>query len=264
MLEYKQGNDSVYNEIAVMCEPYVRSIARKIINRQSSPMQQADIEDLRQAGFLGLVEALPLYDHNHPAKASFCTFAKMYVRKRMFACIRNKRHIVTIPDKTHDELARIAEVLSRPNAKRMSDEQIANEARLTLERYSELKETEALKCRLTLNPETKVKSKDEKKEFQLADILRGDDDIEGDLIENQVQFEMKSLVDQLTSQIDETSRLVIRELYGLTDGTPLKPAKLALKLGVPVKSVYAMKNRALRQLTSFAVKNGMKLPERTE
>lgn len=264
MLEYKLGNESVYNEIATMCVPYVRGIARKIINRQSTPMQQVDKEDLWQAGFVGLVDALYIYDANHPSKASFCTFAKMYVRREMFECIRNKRHIVTIPDKTHDQLARIAKVLSKPEAKRMSDAQVAKAAELTLKKYKLLKETDALKSQLALSPESTVKSKDETEVFQLGDRLRSDDDIEGALVENQLQLEMKTMVDQLTSQLDEASQRVIRALYGLPDGNPMKPAQLATKLGVPVEDVYEMKSRALRHLKSYARKKGCTLPKRTE
>lgn len=263
-MAYKQGDVILGNEISTMCVPYVRGIARKIINRQSSPVQQADKEDLWQAGFVGLVEALQTYDPEHPSKASFCTFAKMLVRKQMFACIRNKRHIVTIPDTSHDELARIAKVLSRPDAKRMSDEQVARAAKLTLDKYKVLKETETLKSQLTLRPESKVKSKDETEEFQLGELLRGEDDIEGRLIEDQYQLEMKQIVSKLTAHLSGPTLQVISELYGLTDGCPLKSARVADKMGVPVEEVYAIKSRVLRQLKTIARKEGFKLPKRTE
>jgi len=260
---YKNGDLSLENNIAIACQPYVRGMVRKVVNRQSQPLQRADIEDLWQAGNVGLVEALEAFDLNHSSGASFTTFAKMWIHNEVYDCLRKKRHIVTIPDSTHDELSRITKVLNRPDAKKLSDQQIAKEAKLTFKRYKVLKSTEASKCQLAMSTDRSIKDSEGEDSFY-GQELPGGICPEEEIMLAHYNRETEHLLSTLLDTLDAQSRGVISELYGLCDRDSVKVPELAERLNVSPDEIRNVKQRALKKMKKFATKNGSILPKKSE
>ncbi|HEY4894446.1 MAG TPA: sigma-70 family RNA polymerase sigma factor [Solirubrobacteraceae bacterium] len=81
-----------------------------------------DREDLMQEGAFGLLKTC---NHWEPARGRFSTLAKFYVRARMLACIRERRHAVRVPHLLDGRRRRIDRALElQPH---LSVEQLADQ-----------------------------------------------------------------------------------------------------------------------------------------
>lgn len=88
----------------------------KMIAKRYSRTNPENVDDLFQVGCLGLLKAVKYYDSEREGKASFKTFASLYIRGEIKHYLRDHGSLVQMPRRLNEisgKLSQLEEVLSR-------------------------------------------------------------------------------------------------------------------------------------------------------
>lgn len=110
-----------------------------LVVKQTVTIRYVDREDLHQEGEEGALIALRKYNSRHASRARYVTYSGSYIFKKVYAVIRQMRHIVHVPDRQHDFIAGIARVMAQPDSSQLTDSQNAAAAGVTPTTYRYLK-----------------------------------------------------------------------------------------------------------------------------
>ncbi len=177
--------------------PLVRQIARKY--GRLAPDQ---VDDLTQMGCLGLLKAVKYYDENRENKASFKSFAAVYIKGEIRHYLRDHASLVQVPRKyveINSKISQLEEALTRDLEHTPSVEELAKHAGLSAQEIREAQQ-----------------SYDNCRHYE---SLEGSDDNEG-REDNRVLAEMvadKKYVDEL--RYSEDRELISQALVSLGERT---------------------------------------------
>lgn len=128
--------ESLRNEIAARCMPYVRRIARGLARRGSDPL-----DDLVQVGCLGLMKALDKF--NPLAGSSFKTYATCLITGEIRHYLRDKAFVLKTPRQMYElyyRMNQIVQRLSEELGRTPTDVEIAEELECSIEQIHDVSE----------------------------------------------------------------------------------------------------------------------------
>jgi len=225
------STQEITNEIILKYQPLVRSIAVKFI-RSGEPL-----EDLEQVGYIGLINALHLY--NPARQVKFETYASWLIAGEIRHYIRDKHQTVKIPHWITELNKKIEQYIiefKKENKQPPSLKQIANKFNLTEEGVKEV-----LKAREVVHT---VSIDQQNREYDYRDYpviakIKNDHYQSFKLpIEDLIALEMA------LDKLKDIQRKVVNYIF-LKDLTQTKTAQV---LDLSQKQVSRIKNEAIKSL----------------
>lgn len=121
------------NELVTRHAPLVHRIAHHVKTRLPDSVQ---IEDLYQAGMVGLIESVRLYDKEQGAK--FETYASIRIRGAMLDDLRRTDWAPKSVHRKARELADAVQVVENRNGRDAGDQEVADELGISLADYNKI------------------------------------------------------------------------------------------------------------------------------
>ena len=220
----------------------VVAVARKYEDRG------VPLPDLIQEGSIGLITAAKKFDYTRDLR--FSTYATDWIIQRISLCIHDQGGMIRIPVYTAERMKKLRAVrsgfLAREGREPTIDE-LAQCAGLSAEKTREL---------LELMPE--VSSLDvpvgETGEDTVASLVPG---TEPEPQEELIRRELKTLMQELMSRLNERQRTILRLHFGLEDGVCHSLSEIAELLGISKERVRQIERQAMDKLQRMGAGFGL-------
>lgn len=220
----------------------VVSLARKYEDRG------VPLLDLIQEGSIGLITAAKKFDYTRDLR--FSTYATDWIRQRMGLCIHDQGGVIRIPVYTAERMKKLnavrAEVLAE-TGREPTVTALAERCELPPEKVQEL---------LELVPE--ISSLDipvgEKGEDTVGTLLPA---LEPEPQEELIRRELKRLLDELMSRLNERQRTILRLHYGLEDGVCHSLEEIGKSLGISKERTRQIERQAMDKLQKIGAGLGL-------
>ncbi len=227
-----KGDESAKNEIILDNLGLVKKIAQKYIN------YGLEMEDLIQEGCLGILKAVEKYDST---KAKFSTYATWWIRQAITRALADQARTIRVPVhmvETINKMARIQKQLTLELDREPSEEEIANELKITAKQVKEA--LNVSKCR-SLNEKI-----DDFKEKELQQIVADQSvNVEEEAIG---EYEKEILFESMKKTLNDKELEIIQYRYGLFDGKVYTLNELAEKYELTIEGIRQIEIRALNKI----------------
>lgn len=197
-------------------------------------------KDLISEGNIGLLKAAHTFN---PEKGSFTAYAGKLIRQSILQAIMKHGSLIRLPARLQYDsykIRKIAGRLEKEMGSRPTDEEIAKEANMPVEKVAVLLQAAVSVSSLDVDVEM-----GEESEAALYDSMENKENPEHELIVRQRREVILSAVDALPYREAE----IIKYCFGLGDSKrPLSPDEIATRMDLSTERVKQLKEKAIREL----------------
>ena len=205
--------------------------------------------DLIQEGSIGLIVAAKKFDYTRDTR--FSTYATKWIRQRMGLCLNEDSGVIRVPAYTAERLKKLA---AETAAFRAEAGREPTAAELSIRTGFAVEKVQEL---LRLAPE--VTSLDtpvgERGEDTIGTLLPGNES--GEPQAELIRRELKTLLDELMTQLSERQRTVLRLHFGMEDGVCRSLSEIAAVLNVSKERVRQIERQAMEKLQKIGAGFGL-------
>lgn len=230
----EQGDGEAKKQLAEANLRLVVSIARRYIGRGMLFL------DLIQEGNLGLIKAVDKFDHSMGFK--FSTYATWWIRQAITRAIADQARTIRIPVhmvETLNKFIRVSRQLLQDLGREPTDEEIAAQMGITVEKIQEIK-------KIGQEPVSLDTPVGEENDSHLGDFIE-----DRDAMAPADSAAFKLLKEQLEDVLDtltEREENVLRLRFGLDDGRTRTLEEVGQVFGVTRERIRQIEAKALRKL----------------
>lgn len=246
LIQYKNGNVNVINDILLLNDPLVISIARNIYK---NTYRHIDVEELIQEGRIGLYHAVLRFDIDKGC--NFSTYATYWVKKYIKRYISKNLRVGSISEHYLRQVVKIEKFINSyfllyntfPE-----DEVIGKELNISVDNLKELKGL--LDYELSLDHNFQ---EDEEENNALA-RLTCSEDLEETVLNNYLKEKILDIIYSLDS---ERQRMVLIYRFGLIHGIEMTLQEIGDMYGCTRQSIYNTEKDAMANVKVKCLKYGL-------
>ena len=220
----------------------VVSLARKYEDRG------VPLLDLIQEGSIGLITAAKKFDYTRDLR--FSTYATDWIRQRMGLCIHNQGAVIRIPVYTAERMKKLKAIQAEFHAetgREPTTAELAERSGLPEDKVAGL---------LELRPE--ISSLDipvgEKGEDTVGTLLPA---LEPEPQEELIRRELKRLLEDMLSRLNQRQRTILQLHFGLEDGVCQSLEQISGQLGISKERVRQIERQAMEKLQKIGADMGL-------
>ena len=213
--------NKIKNIIATSFMPLVKKIAYSLARRSNDP-----IEDIIQAGSIGLVKAIDSYDIS--SGKEFKTYASCFITGEIRHYLRDKVQMIKPPREIKElsyRINKMASIISQETGEKPTDEELAQALQMPIEKIEQANEVERRTQLVSLDQPVSFADENEQ---ALADKVADDDYLRSAEF-RETKMQLQDAMEKINPEI--------REIIELTFYEDLSQNQISQRLGLPVKQV---------------------------
>ncbi len=194
------------------------------------------LPDLIEEGNIGLMKALNRF--NIKLGYRFSTYASWWIRQHVIRALANQSRVVRIPvymTELLHKMRKAQERLIQKYGRRPTDEELAKALKVKVSKIHKLKKAQ-------YNASSLDRRVSEDGDIEFIDLLQ-DDEIEA--VDELVNLFKQEEVEALLLHMDDRSRSIIEQRFGLKTGLPKTLAEVARKFNITRERVRQIEKEAL-------------------
>lgn len=232
-----QGDKAARDKMACANQRLVSMVAFRYVKM----CRNLDFDDLKQAGNLGLLQAIRLFDPNKGYR--FSTYAIWWIRQAITREIADKDRTIRLPIHVNEQLSRLRRVaaeIEQKTGRKATNEELAAEMGEPLEKIEDLASLAFVTPTVSID-----KPIGEDGDSTLGDFLLDDGESPQDVSDAE---QLRSQMMQAIALLSPREQAVIKLRYGMTDGRPHTLEEVGAAYNVTRERVRQIEAKALRKL----------------
>lgn len=246
-LDYNNGNSNSINEILLINDQLVISIARKYHNKFG---EYVEFDDLVQEGRIGLYHAVLRFDVDKGY--NFSTYATYWIRKNIQVYVFSNLRIGTVSNYYILKALKMEHFISNYYLEKNTyptNEIISKVLNITIRQVNELK----LLLKADQSLDCVVRNEDGGEIDSLLDILESSDSVEKQVMNNYLH----AILMEIIADLNEKDKFILLNRYGLLTGKTMTQEEIGEIYGCTRQAIYQVEKHALQKIKYKCLKQGL-------